>query len=152
MSLKTQKNVRLTDSVQYILRPKDIAKASDLFGVDAAVLERLNAQKLLNATYIRGLLMRADYERLTSGLHWLEQNNTKYMYPEVMRAIQREYNVSKDTLLGVLKGKNSSMHFCSNCGARVAASVAERTGGLCSICYADNMDIGIEFMTKKEND
>ncbi len=74
----------LTDSVQFTLRPKDLEKASDMFGIDIAVLERFNAQRLLNVTYIRNLLIRADYERLTSGLHWLEHQDKKYNFPEVL--------------------------------------------------------------------
>ena len=40
----------LADTVQFTLRPKDLEKASDMFGIEIALLERLNAQRLLNAT------------------------------------------------------------------------------------------------------
>ena len=59
----------VSDSVQFNLRPKDLEKASELLGIELAILERFNSQRLLNVTYIRSLLIRADYERLTSGLH-----------------------------------------------------------------------------------
>lgn len=131
----------LTDSVQYTLRPKDLEKASDLFGLDLPLLERLNAQRLLNTTYIRNLLIRADYERLTSGLHWLEHQDKDYRFPEVMRALSLEYNINKRRLLQVLHGRNESILFCSRCGVRISKSCFSRTGGLCSNCFADTLEL-----------
>ena len=131
----------LADSVQFTLRPKDIEKASDMFGIDQAILERLNAQRLLNATYIRNLLIRADYERLTSGLHWLEHQDKNYRFPEVLRALQREYNVSKSTLSNILHGKNESVVFCNRCGIRITKQCCNRTNGLCSNCFAETLEL-----------
>lgn len=129
------------DSVQYTLRPKDMEKASELFGVELAILERLNAQRLLNATYIRSLLIRADYERLTSGLHWLEHQDKKYNFPEVLRALAHEYNVNVKAIQGILHGKNTSILFCSRCGVRINKSTHFRTNGLCSNCFADTLEL-----------
>lgn len=131
----------LAETVQFTLRKKDLVKASDMFGIDLALLERLNSQRLLDATYIRNLLIRADYERLTSGLHWLEHQDKKYNFPEVMRALQKEYNVSKANLKTVLHGRNESIMFCSRCGIRISRSQFNRTGGMCSNCYADTLEL-----------
>lgn len=130
------------DNVMYTLRPKDMQKASEMFGLDMALLERMNAQRLLNATYIRYLLIRADYERLTSGLHWLEHDDKrKYQFPEVQRALRREYNLSSDALQRILRGRNEAMIFCSKCGVRISKGTSRRTGGLCSNCYADTLEL-----------
>ncbi len=131
----------LADTVQYTLRPKDLEKSSELFNIDLAILERLNSQRLLNTTYIRNILIRADYERLTSGLHWLEHQDKKYNFPEVMRALQHEYNISKSNLTKILHGRNESILFCSRCGIRISMACHKRTGGLCSNCYADAMEL-----------
>lgn len=131
----------LADTVQFTLRPKDIEKASDLFGIEIAILERLNSQRLLNATYIRNLLIRADYERLTSGLHWLEHQDKNYNFPEVTRALQREYNISKTNIRQILHGRNESIHFCSRCGIRISRKCFDRTGGMCSNCFADSLEL-----------
>lgn len=131
----------VADTVQYTLRPKDLQKASDLFGIDMAILERLNSQRLLNATYIRNLLVRADYERLTSGLHWLEHQDKNYKFPEVIRALRREYNLSKENLKHILHGKNESLIFCNRCGIRITKACYNRTGGLCSNCFADTLEL-----------
>lgn len=131
----------LTDSIIYTLRPKDLEKASDMFGIDLAILERLNAQRLLNTTYIRNLLIRGDYERLTSGLHWLEHQDKKYSFPEVQRALQREYNISNKALKTILHGRHDSLIFCSKCGVRISKKCYERTSGLCSNCFADQMEL-----------
>lgn len=131
----------IADTVQMILRPKDLEKASDMFGIELALLERLNSQRLLNATYIRNLLIRADYERLTSGLHWLEHQDKKYNFPEVMRALQHEYNVSKPNLTSILHGKNESLMFCNKCGIRITKQCYNRTNGLCSNCFAETLDL-----------
>lgn len=129
------------DTVQWTLRPKDLTKASELFGIELALLERLNSQRLLNATYIRNLLIRADYERLTSGLHWLEHQDKKYNFPEVMRALQHEYNISKKTLQSILHGKNKSILFCNRCGISISKKTYERTNGFCSNCFADTLEL-----------
>ena len=129
------------DTVQFTLRPKDLIKASDLFGIDQATMEQFNSLRLLNATYIRNLLIRADYERLTSGLHWLEHNDKAYNFPEVIRALQKEYNISKPNLNKILHGRNESIHFCSRCGIRIPRKCFDRTNGLCSNCFADTLEL-----------
>ena len=131
----------IADTVQYTLRPKDIERASEMFDIEMAILERLNSQRLLNATYIRNLLIRADYERLTSGLHWLEHQDKKYNFPEVMRALQHEYNVSKPNLTKILHGRNESILFCNRCGIRISKACYNRTDGLCSNCFADELEL-----------
>lgn len=131
----------LADTVQFTLRPKDMEKASDLFGEDMAVLERLNSKRMLNATYIRNILIRADYERLTSGLHWLEHQDKTYKFPEVIRALAREYNISQDSVRSILRGKNESLLFCTRCGRRIGKTIYDRTDGLCSNCFADKMEL-----------
>lgn len=131
----------LADTVQFTLRPKDIEKASDLFGIEIAILERLNVQRLLNATYIRNLLIRADYERLTSGLHWLEHQDKKYNFPEVLRALSREYNISQQNLKEILHGRNEALMFCNRCGKRIGKSQYNRTKGFCSICFSDTLEL-----------
>jgi len=130
-----------TSSVQYTLRQKDIEKAAELFGYDQAIFKQFNDQRLLNVEYIRALLIRMDFERLTSGLHWLEHNDTKYAYPEVMKALARNYGVTVKVIQQTLHGKNEAIVFCSKCGIRISRQVAKRTGGLCSNCYADTIDI-----------
>lgn len=129
------------DTVQWTLRPKDLEKASELFGIEQALLERLNSQRLLDATYIRNLLIRADYEKLTSGLHWLEKQDKKYNFPEVMRALQREYNINKKNLQSILHGRNKSLLFCRRCGIKITKTMFNRTNGLCSNCFADTLEL-----------
>lgn len=131
----------LADTVQFTLRPKDLEKASDMFSIEIALLERLNAQRLLNATYIRNLLIRADYERLTSGLHWLEHQDKNYNFPEVLRALSREYNISQQNLKDILHGRNESLLFCNRCGKRIGKSQYNRTKGFCSNCFADTLEL-----------
>lgn len=131
----------LADTVRYTLRPKDLDKASELFQIDKAMMERLNSLRLLNVEYIRNLLVRADYERLTSGLHWLEHQDKKYNFPEVMRALQNEYNISKTLLTSILHGRNEAILFCSRCGIRISKQCNSRTKGLCSNCYADTLEL-----------
>lgn len=131
----------LADTVQMILRPKDLEKASDLFGIELATLERLNSQRLLNATYIRNLLIRADYERLTSGLHWLEHQDKNYKFPEVIRALRLEYNINRATLTNILRGKKESLIFCNKCGVRITKQMYTRTNGLCSNCFAETLEL-----------
>lgn len=131
----------VADSIQHTLRPKDLDKASELFQIDRQLMERLNSQRLLNTEYIRNILIRADYERLTSGLHWLEHQNKNYKFPEVLRALRNEYNINKVTLNQILHGKNESLVFCSRCGTRISKQCNARTGGLCSNCYADTLEL-----------
>ncbi len=126
---------------QYTLRPKDIQKASEIFGVDEATLIQMNDRMLLNTDFIRSVLIKADFERLTSGLHWLENNDKKYNYPEVQKALQREYNIESKVLQQILYGKNTKIVFCKKCGVRISKKTYERTDGLCSNCFAETLDL-----------
>lgn len=129
-----------TGSVQYTLRPKDLQKASSLLEQPLELLQHLNSLKLLNTTYIRSLLMRADFEKLTNGLHYLEKNDKRYNYPEVIKALAREYGISPKSVAAILHGKDETIHFCSKCGIRITAQGARNRGGLCSNCYADSLE------------
>ena len=129
-----------TGSVQYTLRPKDLQKASSLLEQPLELLQHFNNLKLLNTTYIRSLLMRADFEKLTNGLHYLEKNDKRYNYPEVIKALAREYGISPQSVAAILHGKDETIHFCSKCGIRITAQGARNRGGLCSNCYADSLE------------
>jgi hypothetical protein len=126
---------------KYTLRPRDIEKAAELYGIDQAVLTQMNDMCLLDTDYIRSALIRTDFEKLTSGLHWLEHNDKDYAYPEVMTALRRHYGISMKALQKILSSRNQKTLFCSKCGIRVSASTYERTGGLCPNCFADTIDI-----------
>lgn len=128
-----------TSSVQYTLRQKDLQKASSLLELPLQQLQHLNSLKLLNTTYIRSLLMRADFEKLTNGLHYLENNKKKYNYPEVIKALAREYGVGPKAVASILHGKDETIYFCSKCGVRITAQGARNRGGLCSNCYSDTL-------------
>ena len=130
------------DSAQYILRQQDLDKASELFRIDKMLLERLNSQRLLNTDRIRNILIRNDYARLTNELCQIKhRKNWRHKYPEVMRALQSEYGVTKRVLVGILEGETQSIHFCSRCGARISRKCHESTGGLCSNCYTDALEL-----------
>ena len=129
-----------TSSVQYTLRLKDLQKASSLLELPLEQLQHYNALKLLNVTYIRSLLMRADFEQLTNGLHYLEKNDKKYNYPEVIKALAREYGIGPKAVASILHGKDETIYFCSKCGIRITAQGARNRGGLCPNCYSDTLD------------
>lgn len=129
-----------TSTVQYSLRAKDIQKAASLLEIPQEQLQHLNGLKLLNTTYIRSLLMRADFERLTNGLHCLERDNKKYRYPEVVNALAREYGISPKAVSAILHGNDEQVYFCSKCGVRITKQGAQNRGGLCSNCYADALE------------
>lgn len=130
-----------TSSVQYTLRPKDIQKASSLLELPIEQLQHFNSLKLLNTAYIRSLLMRADFERLTSGLHLLEKDNRRYRYPEVIKAIAREYGLGPKAVASILHGNDEQIYFCAKCGIRITYRGYKERGGLCSNCYADTLEL-----------
>lgn len=128
--------------IKYILREQDIMKASHIFDVDVMTLRKLNDQRLLNTEFMRDTLVRYDYDKLTRGCKYLVAQNKAYTFPEVMKAIQQEYNISRQTLNSILHGRNNkTMHFCKVCGQRVSGKTYERTGGLCSSCHADTLEL-----------
>lgn len=130
-----------SERIENILREKDIKKASNLFGVDEMTFRRLNDQRLLNVSYIRDLLIRSDYEKLTRGLRYLIDQDNSYTYPEIKQALSREYGLSMNALNEILHGRqNAGMIFCKKCGFRISSQTAKRTGGLCSNCFADTLD------------
>ena len=129
--------------IAYKLRDKDIQKASVLFGIDEFVLKNMNDLCLLNAEYIRDRLIRHDYEKLTRGLKYLVDQNGAYTFPEIRAALVKEYNVTQRTLTSILHGKNNGnkMHFCKKCGMRTSKMTYERTGGFCSNCFAETLEL-----------
>lgn len=129
-----------TSSVQYTLRPKDLQKASSLLELPLEQLQHLNSLKLLNTAYIRSLLMRADFERLTNGLHYLERCDKKYRYPEVIKALAREYGIAPKAVSNILHGHDETIYFCSKCGIRITTQGFRNRGGLCPNCYADTLE------------
>jgi DNA-directed RNA polymerase subunit RPC12/RpoP len=129
-----------TSSVQYTLRTKDLQKASSLLELPLEQLQHFNNLKLLNVVYIRSLLMRADFERLTNGLHYLSKGDKKYNFPEVVKALAREYGVSTKSVAHTLSKKDESIYFCAKCGIRITASGMRDRGGLCPNCYSDTLE------------
>ena len=128
--------------VMRILRDKDIVKASKLFGIEEAILKRLNDQRLLDADYIRSLLIKSDYEYLTKGLKYLVDQENTYTFPEIMEALKKEYGVPKDELNAIIHGRrNVTMYFCRRCAIRITKATFNRTGGLCSNCFADTLNL-----------
>lgn len=128
--------------IKYILREQDVLKASQIFGVDVMTIRKLNDQRLLNTEYIRDVLIRYDYDKLTMGCRYLVARNRAYTFPEVRQAIQQEYGISTKALNAILHGKNNkTMHFCKMCGQRVSGKTYMRTGGLCSNCHADTLEL-----------
>lgn len=85
--------------------------------------------------------MRADFERLTNGLHYLEKADRKYRYPEVVKAIGREYGIGPKTVATILHGHDEKIYFCSRCGVRITAQGYRDRGGLCTNCYADTLEL-----------
>ena len=130
-----------TSSVQYTLREKDIKKAASLLELPEEQIRHYNSLNLLNTNYIRSLLMRADFEQLTHGLHYLEKCDKKYRYPEVVRAIAREYGISQKAASIILQGKDREMYFCTHCGVRISYQGYRDRGGLCFNCYADSLEM-----------
>lgn len=130
-----------TSSVQYTLRPKDIQQASSLLELPVEELEKLNALKILNTSYIRTLLMRMDFEQLTHGLHYLEVADRHYRYPDVIKAIARKYGVGPKAVSMALHGKDEKIYFCSRCGVRITSQGYRDRGGLCQNCYADTLEL-----------
>lgn len=128
-----------TSMVQYILRPKDIQKAASLFELSQEEISKLNSLRILNTQYIRACLMRADFERLTNGLHYLEKADTRYRYPEVLKAIAKEYGTSIKAVSRILHAGNSTMFFCNRCGKRIGKEEYIRGNGICSNCLADTL-------------
>lgn len=128
--------------IMYVLREKDIKKASVLFGVDEVSLRVLNEKRLLNAEYIRNCLIRNDFKKLTNGLELLSSVNKAYTYPEATAAVCNEYGISKKAFSQIYNSKiNAGMVFCTKCGKRVTRQQFEKTNGLCEDCFA--MSIGL---------
>ena len=134
--------MKQANKIQYVLRDVDIQKASAIFGVDEATLQRLNDQFLLNVDYIRDEIIRSDWRQLIKGLKFLVEKDKGYTYPEVAKAICRHYNISRKALTNIINSKhNRNMVFCKRCGIRISKVAYERTGGLCNNCLVESFDI-----------
>lgn len=129
--------------IQRVLRPKDIQKASKLFGVDEGTLNRMNELYLLDTDYIRSKLIKSDYDYLIRGVKYLtaEEKGGDYQPPEIMAALKKEYGIKAPELNAILhERRNTSMYFCRRCGIRISKNEFNRTEGLCSQCFADTIN------------
>lgn len=123
--------------ILYILREKDIKKASVLFDVDEASLRLMNERRLLNTEYIRECLIKNDFKKLTNGLELLASENKTYTYPEAIAAVCNEYGVSRKAFTQLYNNRvNAGMIFCAKCGKRVTKQQFGKTNGLCEECFA----------------
>lgn len=130
------------EKIQRILSEKEVMKASQLFGIDEASLQRLNDQFLLNAEYIRAALIKNDFQFLTRGLRYYIEADKAYTNQEILIALQKEYRIPTTALRNILFGKmNENMHFCSRCGVRITQQTYKRTNGLCSTCFAETLEL-----------
>lgn len=132
-----------TSSVQYILRPKDVQKVASLLNMPQETILHFNELRLLNTSYIRSLLMRADFERLTYGVHRLGEEDRVYLYPEVVKAIAQEYGISAKECSKILHGRDEEIFFCSKCGIRIPRKNMKSKQGMCSNCYVDTLRMSI---------
>lgn len=125
---------------QYTLREKDIQKASDLLGVEQAILVQMNNRNLLNNDYIRSLIIRADYERLMSGLHYIDDKTKAPLTTErIYSVLMSEYNIDSTALRRIIGRKFESSCFCNRCGVRMDQRSYDMYGGVCKNCAMDEM-------------
>lgn len=137
-----EKLKKLTNSVQHVLRECDIEKATVVFGVDEESLRRMNDQHLLNTEFIRDNLIMYDWRAMTKGLKALNVLKRGYTFPEVGEALCKHYNISKQHLNLLLNGALKKDYiFCKRCGLRITRATHDRTGGLCSHCFSDTIDL-----------
>ena len=129
--------------IKFILNEAQLEKFCNMFGLDIAAVEPLNSLACLNTEYIRDILIRADYDQLTRGIEYLQTVNRKYNYIEVTKALAKSYRLPQSTVNSILQGKNNSktMQFCKRCGKRITGRTKERTGGLCSECMTDTLNL-----------
>lgn len=124
------------------LRDRDIQKASILLNIPESLLHQLNSQYLLDVPYIINILIHADYANMIRGLKELENGKRVYTFTEVKTAIMREYNVSRQDVEDAIKMPlRRNMEFCRKCGRRIVDDTFKRTGGLCSKCFANGLEI-----------
>src|SRR5574344_1790837 len=105
-------------------------------------IKKMNDLRLLNVDYIREILIRYDWTKLTKGLNTLIGGRKVYRFPEVMLALQREYRVTKTELQNILFGKSEGNEcFCKSCGVRISKAIYDINDGLCTDCYAEKITI-----------
>ena len=137
-----EKLKKMRNNIQHVLRDCDIEKATVVFGVDEESLRRMNDQHLLNAEFIRDNLIMYDWKQMTKGLKALHVLKKGYTFPEVGDALCKHYNISKQHLNLLLNGGlGKNFIFCRRCGLRISRQTNDRTGGLCSHCFADTIDL-----------
>ena len=128
--------------IMYILRDKDIRLASKVFDIDEFSLRKLNDQRLLNVLYIRDMLVRYHYDRLTQGLSFKADKDKVYTKRQICRALMKEFKLSSKALDSILNGTNNkTMYFCNCCGMRITIYEHKKNGGLCSDCRGDMITI-----------
>lgn len=130
-------------NLDFLLTEEMIKKASSIFDIDEATLRRLNDMALLNVEYIRNAIVIWDFERLTKGLTYLADLNQTYTFKDVKLAIAKKYNLSPTLVSRLVVNKatkyRSRLFYCKECGVIMTETECNRTGGICSNCFANNI-------------
>lgn len=124
-----------------VLRDIDVKKASAYFGISEAAISELNDRCLINVPYVREILIREDWKKLTSGLQYLVERNRAYSYPEITDAVCKQWQITKRQLQEIVKGRVPNMCFCPVCGIRVDPMASKRTNGICVNCFTESLNI-----------
>jgi hypothetical protein len=129
--------------LQFLLREKDIIKISDIYGLDTSQVRRMNELQLLNTQYIRDVLVKYDWDKLTKGLKYLVANNKSYTFKELKLALEEDYKITPQCLNAIIgnKSRTERVYFCRRCGKRISSKIYNSTGGLCFGCHAKTLKL-----------
>ncbi|TGX80493.1 hypothetical protein E5358_12615 [Palleniella muris] len=131
-----------TCNLKFLLTDEMILRAAAIFDLDEATLRRLNDMALLNTEYIRNAIIIRDYEKLTKGLLYLAQDNKAYTYSEIRQAIAKKYRVTPEQVSRQVSSKTKKgLFYCKECGKIMKEAEWKRTGGVCSSCFVDQIEM-----------
>lgn len=117
---------------QINLTGKELSKLADIINVPEDILRKINELNLLSSSYVRRVVIRHDFERVSALKEYTKQ--------QIMKAIAIEYNMTASNVETIIYNKkNNVKKYCQSCGNTVTNYKFTKNKGLCDNCLSQKL-------------
>lgn len=117
---------------QINLTGKELSKLADIIDVPENILRKINELNLLSSSYVRRVVIRSDFERVSAMKQYTKQ--------QIMKAIAIEYNMTASNVETIIYNKKTNVKkYCQSCGNTVTSYKFTKNKGLCDECLSKKL-------------
>lgn len=117
------------------LRPKDIEKIATILQIPQFAVEKMAGMNLIQENHAVDLLIVNDWKRMK------RNNRNRYPLKFLIKALEREYQVSDTKVEAAIYNKRKSIYICRECGKRITKTESVRNDGVCDDCVIDSIEV-----------